>query len=150
MEDDFNIRHPEEVIQAQLEASDTFATLLVSIASVSLLVGGIGIMNVMLASVTERTREIGVRLAIGASEGAVEMQFLAEAVMLCLFGGACGVAASEAGASLIGRTLGWSLSIPLQAIALAVAFSVVVGVVFGFVPARRAARLDPIAALRDE
>jgi putative ABC transport system permease protein len=149
-EDDFNIRHPEEVIKAQMEQSETFATLLISIASVSLLVGGIGIMNVMFATVTERTREIGVRLAIGASEGAVQLQFLMEAVLLCLFGGGCGVAASEAGASLIGRALGWTLSIPMQAILLAVAFSVVVGVVFGFVPARRAARLDPIAALRDE
>ncbi len=112
------------------------------------MVGGVGIMNMMLASVAERTREIGLRLALGATESAVQAQFLVEAVMLCLFGGAAGVAASVAGSFALGRVLGWALSIPPQAILLALLFSVAVGVFFGFYPARRAARLDPIAALR--
>src|SRR5262249_2112472 len=149
-EDDFNIRHPEEVVKAQLEASETFSTLLVTVASVSLLVGGIGVMNVMLASVTERTREICLRLA-GVSTGpAVTLQFLAEAVLLCAFGGTGGVIASIAGASVIGRSLGWDLPIPLDAIGVAALVSTGVGVVFGYAPARRAARLDPIVALHDE
>jgi putative ABC transport system permease protein len=149
-EDDFNIRHPEEVIKAQMETSRTFSTLLLSIASVSLLVGGIGIMNVMLASVAERTREIGVRLAIGATEWAVQLQFLLEAAFLSILGGLAGVAISAAGASAIGLFIGWQLSIPLQAVATAVGFSLAVGVIFGFVPARRASKLDPIEALRSD
>src|SRR5262249_43906180 len=128
-EDDFNIRHPEEVVKAQLEASETFSTLLVTVAAVSLLVGGIGVMNVMLASVTERTREIGVRLAVGATESAVTLQFLAEAVLLCAFGGASGVIVSIAGASAIGRSLGWSLPIPFDAVGVAAVVSTGVGVV---------------------
>src|SRR5262249_44002469 len=150
MDDDFNIRHPEEVVKAQLESSETFARLLMAVACVSLLVGGIGVMNVMLASVTERTREIGLRLAIGAKEAAVLLQFLTEAVLLCAIGGAAGVLVSVAGASAIGRSLGWKLSIPLEAVGVAVLVSTSVGVVFGYLPARRAARLDPIVALRDE
>ncbi len=148
--DDFNIRHPEELIKAQIEASRTFALLLISIASVALIVGGIGIMNVMLASVAERTREIGLRLAIGASEWAVQLQFLAESVILSLFGGALGLFFSVAGSSALGQILGWPVSIPLQAAGLALAFSILVGVFFGFYPARKAARLDPIAALRSD
>jgi putative ABC transport system permease protein len=147
-DDDFNIRHPEEVINAQLEQSRTFATLLVSIACVSLVVGGVGIMNMMLASVAERTREIGVRLAVGATGWAVQAQFLVEAVMLSLVGGVAGVVASAVGSFALGRVLGWALSIPAQAVLLALAFSVAVGVFFGFYPARRAAQLDPIVALR--
>lgn len=149
-EDDFNIRHPEEVVKAQLAASETFSTLLVAIASVSLLVGGIGIMNVMLASVTERTREIGVRLAVGASSHAVTLQFLTESVLLCLFGGVLGVLASFAGGEALGRLVGWTLSVPLEALGIAIAICAAVGVLFGWLPARRAANLDPIEALRSE
>lgn len=149
-EDDFNIRHPEELIEAQIQAADTLATLLVSIAAAALLVGGIGVMNVMLASVVERTKEIGVRLAVGASPAAIQAQFLVEAVLLTGFGGAAGVAVSFGGASLLGKTLHWPLPIPPQALVLAIVFSVAIGLLFGYVPARRASRLDPIAALREE
>jgi len=149
-DDDFNVRKPEDIVQAQLDASHTFTLLLVAIASVSLLVGGIGIMNVMLVSVTERTREIGIRLAVGATEWNVQMQFLGEAVLLSLFGGALGVAVGVAGSIGIGRALQWPMLIPPSAIVVAVLFSVFVGVFFGFYPARRAAQLDPIEALRFE
>ena len=148
--DDFNIRRPEEVIKAQLETSETFSLLLVSVASVALLVGGVGVMNVMLASVAERTREIGVRLAVGATELAVQAQFLIEAVVLSLFGGLSGMAVSVAGSFAIERALKWQIVIPAQAFFLAIGFSVGVGVVFGFYPAWRAAQLDPIDALRRE
>jgi putative ABC transport system permease protein len=149
-EDDFNIRNPEDIIQAQLAASRTLKLLLVAIASISLLVGGIGIMNVMLVSVTERTREIGVRLAIGATEGAIQLQFLGESVMLSLVGGAVGVLLGIFGSLLIGKTLGWQMNVSLSAILIAAAFSVAVGVFFGYYPARKASLLDPIEALRYE
>jgi putative ABC transport system permease protein len=149
-DDDFNIRHPEELIKAQLDASRTFALLLIGVASVALLVGGVGVMNVMLASVAERTREIGVRLAVGAPEWAVQAQFLIEAVVLTLFGGIQGAMLSCVGSFMLGRFLGWPVSIPIQALIVAAACSVVVGVFFGFYPSRLAARLDPIAALRSE
>lgn len=149
-DDDFNVRRPDEVIQARLEASKTFSILLIAIASVSLLVGGIGIMNVMLVSVTERTREIGVRMAVGASEGSVQVQFLGEAIILSLFGGLIGVVLGVSGSFLIGRVLEWPMDIPPQAIALAATFAVAVGIFFGFYPARKASQLDPIEALRFE
>jgi putative ABC transport system permease protein len=104
----------------------------------------------MLASVTERTREIGVRLAVGATERAITLQFLVEAVLLCMSGGIIGLGISAGGSSTIGRAVGWSLAIPPESFILAFAFSALVGVVFGIVPARRAARLDPIEALRGE
>jgi putative ABC transport system permease protein len=147
-DDDFNVRHPEEVVEAQMEATQSFARLLLVVAVVALVVGGIGIMNVMLASVTERTREIGVRLAVGATGIAITMQFLTEAVLLCLLGGATGALVSVVGASAIGRFVGWSLTIPIEAMGIAAALSTAIGVVFGYVPARRAAGLDPIVALR--
>jgi putative ABC transport system permease protein len=149
-DDDFNVRHPEELIQAQVRASNTLETLLVSIASVSLLVGGIGIMNVMLASVVERTREIGVRLAVGAPDWAIQTQFLAEAILLTVLGGAAGVAVSLAGFPLLAKVLGWPLSMAPKALVAALGCCVATGVIFGFVPARRAARLDPIEALRTD
>ena len=148
--DDFNIRNPEDAIQAQLEASNTFKMFLICVGSVALIVGGIGIMNVMLVSVTERTREIGIRMAVGATEGEVQFQFLSEAVLLSLAGGAVGVVFGVAGALGLGRTLRWPIAVSPEAIVIAAIFSVVIGIFFGFYPARKAALLDPIEALRFE
>jgi putative ABC transport system permease protein len=149
-EDDFNIRRPDEVLNAQVAASHTLQVLLVTLASISLLVGGIGIMNVMLAAVAQRTVEIGVRMAVGATPNEVRAQFLGEAVVLSLLGGLLGVALSATGTTFIAGQLGWELSMPPEAALIAVAFSVTVGVFFGFYPAWQASRLDPIAALRSE
>ena len=149
-EDDFNVRHPEELINAEIEASHTLKVLLVSIGTISLLVGGIGVMNVMLASIVERTREIGVRLAVGGSDWAIQGQFLAEAVLLTSLGGLAGVTMSLCAAPLLARALGWSAPIPPVAVVIGLASSSATGVIFGFLPARRAARLDPIEALRSE
>jgi putative ABC transport system permease protein len=149
-EDDVNIRNPEDVIQAQLEASHTLTLLLIAIASISLLVGGIGIMNVMLVSVTERTREIGVRVAVGATEEAIQLQFLGESVMLSAVGGAAGVLVGIVGSFFVGRALGWPMQMSVEAVILAALFSIAVGVFFGYYPARKASRLDPIEALRYE
>ena len=149
-EDDFNVRNPEDVIKAQLESSRTLTLLLVAIASVSLLIGGIGIMNVMLVSVTERTREIGVCVAVGATEGAVRLQFIGEAVILSLFGGAAGVLAGVAASFVIGRSFRWAMAISPESIVIAVLFSIAVGIVFGYYPARKASLLNPIEALRYE
>ena len=149
-EDDFNIRRPDEMIKAQIETSHTLALLLFSVASIALLVGGIGVMNVMLVSVTERTREIGLRLAVGATEAAVQLQFLGEAVMLTLFGGLSGVLLGSLGCAVFGRILEWSVRVPFESLALGPMVAIAVGIGFGFYPARRAARLDPIEALRHE
>ncbi|MEO7039800.1 MAG: ABC transporter permease [Gemmatimonadaceae bacterium] len=149
-EDDFNIRNPEDVIKAQIEASRTLSLLLITIASISLLVGGIGIMNVMLVSVTERTREIGVRVAVGAPEAAIQLQFLGESVLLSLVGGFAGVIVGIIGSVVAGRALGWETQLSLEAVVLAALFSVAVGVFFGYYPARKASLLDPIEALRYE
>jgi putative ABC transport system permease protein len=124
--------------------------LLASIASVSLLVGGIGIMNIMLVSVTERTREIGLRIAVGASEEDVQWQFLSEALVLSLAGGALGVLLGVIGSRGLSGMLSWPTSVPVEAVAIAVVFSAAVGVFFGYYPARKAANLDPIEALRFE
>jgi putative ABC transport system permease protein len=149
-EDDFNIRNPEDIIQAQLEASKTLTVLLIAIASVSLIVGGIGIMNVMLVSVTERTREIGVRVAVGATEEAIQLQFLGEAIMLSLVGGAAGVLFGILGSYLVGQTLHWQTQMSLESVVVAAFFAIAVGVFFGYYPARKASLLDPIEALRYE
>ncbi len=148
--DDFRIRDRSAFLTARAEASQTMTWLLGGIAAVSLLVGGIGIMNIMLVSVTERTREIGVRKALGATRRQVLLQFLVEALTLCLAGGLCGILAGIGAAAFISSLSGWNAVVSPAAIALAVAFSGVVGLFFGVWPARRAARLDPIEALRYE
>ncbi len=149
-EDDFNIRNPEDIIQAQLAAKRTLTVLLLVIASISLVVGGIGIMNVMLVTVTERTREIGVRLAVGATRTAIQLQFLGESVMLSLIGGGAGVFLGILGTMFVGRILGWPVQLTSASVLAAALFSIAVGVFFGYYPARRASRLDPIVALRYE
>jgi putative ABC transport system permease protein len=149
-DDDFNIRTPEELIRAQLAAANVFTLLLGSAASLSLLVGGIGIMNIMLVSITERTREIGIRLAVGATEQDIQMQFLSEAMVMSLIGGALGVLAGVLGAYLLQKTLHWELQLSTQIMVIAGIFSAGVGVFFGYYPARKAAQLDPIEGLRYE
>ncbi|MFZ5441795.1 MAG: ABC transporter permease [Myxococcota bacterium] len=149
-DDDFNIRNLAEVASAQQEGADTLSSLLASIAAVSLLVGGIGIMNIMLVSVTERTREIGIRMAVGATPGQVLAQFLTEALTLSLLGGLIGVGAGVLIAQQLSASFGWSLYIRTDIVALATAFSGLVGVGFGLYPALKASRMDPIAALRFE
>jgi putative ABC transport system permease protein len=149
-DDDFIIRSAQALAEAQAQSGQVMTLLLASIASVSLLVGGIGIMNIMLVSVTERTREIGVRIAIGATEQDVQLQFLSEAMVLSLMGGAIGVLAGVAGSMAVANMLKWPTSIPLTSIVIAVLFSAAVGVFFGYYPARKASQLDPIQALRFE
>lgn len=148
--DDFNIRHPEDALKAQQETATTLTIMLAAIASVSLMVGGIGIMNIMLVSVTERTREIGVRMAIGATEREVQMQFLFEAIFVSMFGGVTGIAAGVFGSIGIAKLLDWPVQVPPEAIIIAAAFSMAIGIVFGYYPAKKAAAMDPIDALRYE
>ena len=148
--DDFRIRSSEDFLAILNETSQTFSLLLGGIASVSLLVGGIGIMNIMLVSVTERTKEIGIRKALGATRGNILLQFLAEAVTLCIVGGLIGAAVGMGSAVLFHRVWGWSTVVGMNSVLLAFAFSAAVGVLFGVWPARRAAGLDPIEALRYE
>ncbi len=148
--DDFNIRNQAEFLETASSFSRVFSILLGSIASISLLVGGIGIMNIMLVTVTERTREIGIRKAIGAKEKDILLQFLLEALMLSGVGGVIGVALGVAAALLVDQLTDFSTIIQLPSILMALAFAVAVGVFFGYYPAHRAARLDPIEALRYE
>jgi putative ABC transport system permease protein len=148
--DDFTIRNMAELMSAMTETTGIMTMLLALIASVSLLVGGIGIMNIMLVSVTERTREIGLRMAIGATNVDVLSQFLVESVVLSGIGGLLGIAIGGAGAIAVSHFAHWPVIVSPQAIAVAVLFSCAVGVVFGFYPALRASQLDPIDALRYE
>jgi putative ABC transport system permease protein len=148
--DDFNIRHPEDALKAQQQTAFTLTLMLAAIASVSLVVGGIGIMNIMLVSVTERTREIGVRMAIGATEREVQMQFLFEAIYVSLFGGVTGIALGTFASIGISKLLDWPVQVPPEAIVIAAAFSMAMGIGFGYYPAKKAAALDPIEALRYE
>jgi len=148
--DDFQVRTVEEMASARVQMAATMTGLLMSVASVSLLVGGIGIMNIMLVSVTERTREIGVRMAVGAKTGDVMRQFLTEAIALSLVGGTAGILLGVAVSEAITRSLGWPVMITLASILVAFAFSAAVGIFFGWYPARKAADLDPIEALRYE
>ena len=147
---DFFVRNLADMADVADEAGRVMTLLLASIASVSLIVGGIGIMNIMLVSVTERTREIGVRMAIGATEGNVQQQFLIEAVVLSLMGGITGIIFGLGASYVIAQTLGWPVLVSPLVIVIAVVFSMAVGVFFGFYPARKAAQLDPIEALRYE
>ena len=149
-DDDFTVRNLSEILQTQEQSSKVMTTLLAAIASVSLLVGGIGIMNIMLVSVTERTREIGLRMAVGARGRDILGQFLIEAVTLSLIGGVIGIAAGVGSAEALSYFAEWRTLVAPQAIALAFGFAAAVGVFFGFYPARKAARLDPIEALRYE
>ncbi len=149
-DDDFFVRNLADMADLADQQNTIFTWLLASIASVSLLVGGIGIMNIMLVSVTERTREIGIRIAVGATEKDVQNQFLIEAVVLSLIGGAIGILVGVGTSLLITNVLGWPVKISALAIVVAVIFSTLVGVFFGFYPARKAAALDPIEALRYE
>ena len=148
--DDFMVQTLEDVVALRTQATNTMTSLLAGVAFVSLVVGGIGIMNIMLVSVTERTREIGLRLAIGARGSDVLFQFLIEAVVISLVGGAIGIAVGYGASEMIGRYNQWTTLIPPDAVATAVLFSAVVGIFFGFYPARKAAGLDPIEALRFE
>jgi putative ABC transport system permease protein len=149
--DDFTVRNQSDIVATVEQTTSTFTTLLGSIAAISLLVGGIGIMNIMLVSVTERTREIGVRKAVGAKRGDILVQFLVEATVLSVLGGVIGVAAGVGGAQLISPLLGTSKAlVTAQSVIMALAVSLGIGIFFGFYPANRAAGLNPIDALRYE
>jgi len=149
-EDDFTLRNLSEVLGAQEASSRIMTLLLAAVASVSLLVGGIGIMNIMLVSVTERTREIGLRMAVGARGRDILMQFLVEAITLALIGGLLGILLGVGGSYAIGHFAEWRTELNLQSIVLAVGFAAAIGIFFGFYPARKASRLLPIEALRYE
>jgi len=149
-DNDFQIRNQTEILATQQETTQTFSVLLASIAAVSLLVGGIGIMNIMLVSVTERTREIGIRKALGATRFNIMFQFLVEAIVLCLAGGALGILLGYGASTLMSSKFGWNTMISTTAVGVAFAFSAGVGLFFGMWPARRAANLNTIDALRYE
>ena len=148
--DDFNIRNMTEISRAMGSTSQLMGALLLCVALISLVVGGVGIMNIMLVSVTERTKEIGLRMAVGARPRDILRQFLVEAVLLCLLGGALGITLGRAGSWLVREVLHWATEPSLPAVLAAVGVSLVVGVAFGFYPAWKASRLDPIEALRYE
>ncbi|MEO6057984.1 MAG: ABC transporter permease [Gemmatimonadales bacterium] len=147
---DFTVRNQQDVLQTQQQATKVFTTLLASIAAVSLVVGGIGIMNIMLVSVTERTREIGIRKALGATRANILLQFLIEALTLCILGGVVGILVGLGTTVVLARVMEWNTLISPASVVVAFGFSGMVGLFFGLWPARRAARLDPIVALRYE
>ena len=149
-ENDFTIRTMEDVAKTVAGASRTMMVMLLSIASISLVVGGIGIMNILLVSVTERTREIGIRMAVGAKRAHILLQFLVEAIILTAIGGVAGVIFGIAGARLLTRLIGWPTIISSQAVAVAFLFSLAVGIFFGLYPANKASRMNPIEALHYE
>jgi putative ABC transport system permease protein len=149
-EDDFTVRNQTEIATAAQSTTKVMTLLLAAIAGISLIVGGIGIMNIMLVSVTERTREIGIRMAIGARGSDVLRQFLVESVVMSIAGGAIGIGVGFAGAAIIGRVTGWSTFVSPLTVVVAIGFSAGVGVFFGFYPARKAAAINPIEALRYE
>ena len=149
-EADFNVQNQLSFLETLEKTGQSFTYLLAGIAAVSLIVGGIGIMNIMLVSVTERTREIGTRKAVGARRRDILTQFLVESMFLSIIGGAIGIGLGVAGARLISKLAGWPTVISVDAILLAFLFSAAVGVFFGIYPARKAARLNPIEALRYE
>jgi putative ABC transport system permease protein len=148
--DDFSLRNLTEILQAQEAASKVMSILLAAVASVSLLVGGIGIMNIMLVSVTERTREIGLRLAVGARAKDILSQFLVEAITLATIGGVLGILFGALGTWLVENLAGWRVELTIFPILLAVGFSAMIGIFFGYYPARKAAAMQPIQALRYE
>jgi putative ABC transport system permease protein len=147
---DFSTRNLSEILAVAEQSSKAMSLLLGAVASISLIVGGIGIMNIMLVSVTERTREIGIRMAIGARKNDILLQFMTEAVLLTMIGGLIGIALGAVGATAVSRMLDWPTLISIQSITIAFFFSGAVGIFFGFYPARKAAGLNPIDALRYE
>ncbi|MDD2270808.1 MAG: ABC transporter permease [Desulfuromonadaceae bacterium] len=149
-EPDFSTRNLSEILAVAEKSAKAMSLLLGAVASISLIVGGIGIMNIMLVSVTERTREIGIRMAIGAKKNDILMQFMTEAVLLTMLGGLIGIALGTGGATIVSSLLGWPTMISIQSISIAFVFSAAVGIFFGFYPARKAAGLNPIDALRYE
>jgi putative ABC transport system permease protein len=149
-DDDFSVRSQTEMLETFSSITQTFTAMLGSVAAVSLLVGGIGIMNIMLVSVRERTREIGVRMAVGARRRDILLQFLVESVVVSVFGGLLGIVVGYVAAYAIAKIGGWATVVPPYALVLSVGVSVAIGVVFGVGPARRAAHLDPVEALRAE
>ena len=148
--DDFTVQNQADALATMTGVTQTLTMLLGGIAGISLLVGGIGIMNIMLVSVTERTREIGIRKAIGAKSKDILLQFLIEAIVLSVLGGGIGIALGTAGSSIIGTALKMSTSISLMSVLVAFGFSGAIGIIFGVFPARKAAAMDPIDALRFE
>ncbi|MDD2308391.1 MAG: ABC transporter permease [Desulfuromonadaceae bacterium] len=149
-EPDFSTRNLSEILAVAEKSAKAMSLLLGAVASISLIVGGIGIMNIMLVSVTERTREIGIRMAIGAKKNDILLQFMTEAVLLTMLGGVIGIALGAGGATIVSRLLGWPTMISVQSVIIAFFFSAAVGIFFGFYPARKAAGLNPIDALRYE